>query len=84
MNQSQRIPRRFAIFGGLQFYAAGGFHDFSNSADTLEQAFQLAQMDHGDSDDEWWQIFDLEERRIVAQSEFQAHGASDKVPDLNK
>ena len=83
MAESQRIPNRFAVFGGQTYYARGAFHDLVASADTLEQAKQLAAIRAGD-EDEWWQIFDLVEWRVVAQSPFQAYGTDDKIPDLNK
>ena len=83
MAESRKIRRRFAVFGGEQFYAAGGFHDFVLSANTLVEAIELATIGYGD-DDDWWQIFDLQEWRVVAQSPFQAYGASDRIPDLDK
>ena len=83
MAESQRIPNRFAVFGGQTYYARGAFHDLVASADTLEQAKQLAAIRAGD-EDEWWQIFDLVEWRVVAQSQYQGYGAPNAFPDLNK
>ena len=82
----QQLPRRFCIFGGHDYYPLGGWHDFRLSRDTLEEAVRAAN-DLSTGDDpsiDWWQIFDLQERRVVAQSKYQGYGAPESFPDVNK
>ena len=82
----QQLPRRFCLFGGHDYYPLGGWHDFRLSRDTLEEAARAAdELSTGDSASvDWWQIFDLQERRVVAQSRYQAYGAPESFPDVNK
>ena len=82
----QTTPRRYCVFGGHDYYASGGWHDFRASCDTLEDAMQAAEeLSTGDTASiEWWQIFDLQERRVVAQSKYQGYGAPEAFPNVNK
>ena len=82
----QQLPRRFCVFGGPDYYPSGGWHDFRLSCDTLEEAARAAdELSTGDGFTiDWWQIFDMEERRVVAQSRYQAYGAPESLPDVNK
>ena len=82
----QTTPRRFCVFAGNDYYPSGGWHDFRASRDTLEEAMRAAEeLSSGEGWTlDWWQIFDLQERRVVAQSRYQGYGAPDSIPDLNK
>jgi hypothetical protein len=82
----QQLPRRYCIFGGPDYYPSGGWHDLRLSRDTLEDAKRAAEeLSSGDGFTlDWWQIFDLQERQVVAQSRYQAYGAPESFPDVNK
>jgi hypothetical protein len=82
----QQLPRRYCIFAGPDYYPSGGWHDFRLSRDTLEEAKKAAEeLSSGDGFTlDWWQIFDLQERRVVAQSRYQGYGAPESFPDVNK
>jgi hypothetical protein len=73
--------KRYLIFGGENYYAKGGFHDFLSSHDNLGAAALCAQQYDG-YDVEWWHIFDSETKTIVAHSDGQAYGADDAAPRL--
>jgi hypothetical protein len=79
----QTTPRRYCVFAGNDYYPAGGWHDFRLSRDTLEQAVAAAEELMEELQLSWWQIFDLDQRRIVAQSQYQGYGAPNAFPDLN-
>ncbi len=86
MSESQQLPRRFCVFAGADYYPSGGWHDFRASRDTLEQAVQAAEklMEDEFLQYSWWQVFDMDQRRIVAQSQYQGYGAPASLLDLNK
>lgn len=72
---------RYVLFGGDTYYAQGGIHDYlgeSESLDSLKDSEVLKNWGRRDGLD-WWHIYDIQERRIVAGTTQQAHGA----PDLN-
>jgi len=78
--------RRFILLCGETYYARGGFHDFITSYDFLDDAMSTGRSlelskDHNEAI-EWWHIWDCEIKSVVACSESQAHGASDKAPTL--
>jgi hypothetical protein len=50
--------------------------------DAKRAAEELSSGD--DASVDWWQIFDLQERRVVAQSKYQGYGAPESFPDVNK
>lgn len=76
--------RRYILFGGDNFYAEGGMHDFIESKDTLQELLlmvkQLQAKDAGAMD--WWHVYDSSLRRCVAASDSQAYGAPDEVPKM--
>ena len=76
-------PKRYMLFGGQAYYASGGFHDYLGSFGDLEKAVAYASSIMDDVID-WWHIFDCEERKCVACSEYQAYGAHDEVPRLGE
>jgi hypothetical protein len=86
MADSQQLPRRFCLFGGPDYYPSGGWHDFQLSRSTLEDAKRAAEeLSTGDNPKlDWWQIFDAQERRVVAQSKYQGFGAPMTFPDMDK
>lgn len=79
--------KRFILFGGQTYYAAGGFHDFKSSHDTLPQALteahRLEALPSMDAVD-WWHIFDSHLGNVVVMSKSTAHGAPNRLPDLNE
>lgn len=46
MSETGKHMRRFVLFGGDIYYAAGGFHDYIMSFDTLDEAILFAQSTH--------------------------------------
>ena len=86
MAAEQTTPRRYCVFAGAHYYPSGGWHDFRASRDTLGEAVQAAEelMEDEFLQYSWWQVFDMDQRRIVAQSQYQGHGAPATLPDLNK
>tara|TARA_R110000803_G_scaffold106150_1_gene174273 strand:+ start:583 stop:864 length:282 start_codon:yes stop_codon:yes gene_type:complete len=72
------------LFGGIEFYARGGFNDFIGAYHTEQEAlFAKNELEDrsgfplfGDKLD-WWHIFDIRTGRIVAGSREQAYGAAD-------
>ena len=81
----QQLPRRFCIFGGRDYYPLGGWHDFRLSRDTLQDAVRAAEeLLTGDAASiDWWQIFDMDQRQVIAQSQYQGYGAPNAFPDLS-
>lgn len=82
------VMRRFWLFGGDFYYAAGGMHDFRGSFDTVEDAMKYVLVNpmrrthpqYGPA--EWWHVFDSDSKSIAAQSMQQAFGSED-FPDLS-
>jgi len=85
---SAAVARRFVLLGGECYYAAGGFNDFLSSHDTLEAALVEAKrrVDSAWSREsvDWWHVWDCGTNSVVAVSDYQAHGASDKGPTLDE
>jgi hypothetical protein len=81
---------RYLLFAkNIFYYAAGGAHDYICASDDLESLIEYAvinkQLDNYSCFDgfAWWHIFDTNERRIVAGTTSQAHGARDLKVDDN-
>ena len=68
--------RRFWLFGGNDYYATGGFHDFIGSFNTLDDAVKEGET----RSVEWWHVFDSESQEIAGQSEYQAYGSGEFPP----
>jgi hypothetical protein len=67
---------KFALFGGDNAYAAGGWQDFLGSFDSIEKAkIRAADVDEHIGID-WWHVVDLETGRYVAAHGF-AYGAEE-------
>ena len=81
------VARRYVLLGGEAYYAAGGFNDFISSHDTLDaataEAARLEGLKGFDAVD-WWHIWDCVSNSVVAKSDSQAYGASDKGPTLDE
>lgn len=63
--------KRYLLFGGSVFYAAGGWRDFIGSFDSITDA--ISKVANSDPDDlEWYHVIDSEAGSIVQQSDQQA------------
>ena len=82
----QTTPRRYCVFAGADYYPSGGWHDFRASRDTLEEAVQAAEalMEDEFLQCSWYHVFDMDQRRVVAKSQYQGYGAPNALPDLSK
>jgi len=54
--------KRYMLFGFLKHYPSGGMHDFIDSFDTVDEAFQRI-LDNPECND-IHHIYDLQERRF--------------------
>jgi hypothetical protein len=59
--------KRYLVFAGQEYYPSGGWDDFHDSFDDLEQARKAANEWVSDSGFYWWQIVDLTVGTIVAE-----------------
>ena len=74
--------KRYWLFGGEDYYACGGFHDYRGAFDSVDEAVQDAltrplfykQIMRGPV--AWFHVFDSETQAIVAKSDFEAFGAT--------
>lgn len=59
--------KRFLLFGGGNYYAAGTFSDFIDSFDSRDEAKKAGSIMRGDlnSSLEWYQVFDCEKRVLI-------------------
>jgi len=64
--------KRFLLFSGQTYYAAGGAFDFDKPFDTIAEAESEAKRMAEAFTVDWWHVYDSEERCIVAQSETRA------------
>lgn len=62
--------KRFWLFAGECYYAKGGLNDFVDWFDSLEEA--LASFEK--TDDEWYQVMDINCHQCVARSSCLPHG----------
>lgn len=72
---------RFLLFGGDQYYPAGGWQDYKGSFETLTDALRGAAGNLRDTDTgtwDWWHIVDLSTNQIVEEG---ISGPSRKSPD---
>ena len=73
--------KRYILFGGEEFYyASGGSHDFIQASDNKDELIELgekrAKERYQRNGLAWWHLFDMEEEKIIAGSNVQAHGAN--------
>jgi hypothetical protein len=69
--------KRFALFAGSSFYAAGGWGDFKGSFDTEDEALAavVSVMESAD----WFHVIDTETQKVVAYQDGEYCGG---VPDF--
>lgn len=65
--------KRFLLFSGYTYYAAGGAFDFDADFDSLAEAQTEGERALEKKGYDWWHIYDSEKRAVVAESEIQAH-----------
>lgn len=58
--------KRFAVFAGDVYYPCGGWNDYRESFDTLDEARRYVFNWACRAD--WWHIVDLTTREVVAQA----------------
>ena len=81
---------RYWLFGGENYYAKGGMHDFIVDLDELERLKEQASFLHRNTilphgyEIEWWHIVDIENIRVVAGTMAQAWGADDIIDMITK
>ncbi len=80
--------KRYWLFGGECYYAAGGWHDRRGMYDTIAEAAaegkrqQTAEWCNGlFAVYEWWHVVDIATGDIVEGSALQAYGAADLTPE---
>ena len=56
--------KQFLLFAGDHFYPSGGWGDFKNSFDTVEEA-QEGAADELAGNSDWWQIVDITTGKVV-------------------
>ena len=85
---ASEAAKRYWLFGGECYYAAGGWHDRRGMYNTIAEAVaegkrqQTAEWCHGPfSVFEWWHVVDIATGDIVAGSALQAYGAADLTPE---
>ena len=54
--------KNFILFGGDRYYPSGGWEDYVNSYETLEEARMYAKDRY-----DWWHVLDLTTKTIVWQ-----------------
>lgn len=87
---SESRMKRFAVFGGDVHYGVGGFHDYGKSFETLEEAKEYATGQIAlrfasrttEPRYQWWHIFDLDLRVVVACGEETPYGADHSTPQI--
>jgi hypothetical protein len=80
--------KRYWLFGGECYYAAGGWDDRRGMYDTIAEAVAEGKRQRGFASStrlqdvyEWWHVVDIATGEIVAGSALQAHGAADLTPE---
>lgn len=58
---------RFALFGGDDYYPAGGWEDFQDTYATLEEAVAGGRAFLNEGYGRWYHVVDLSTRSIVDQ-----------------
>lgn len=71
---------RYLVFGGQEYYPAGGMDDFVASFDDLEQAVaRMRQLNEPDKwgyrSCEWCHVYDVQEGTTLQLSDFVSHGS---------
>ena len=78
---SNGMQKRFLVFGGECYYAAGGFNDFIEGFDlALDAVVHCEKTQNGDEwDDRWYQVFDSKTNQVIWSSENEPYGAHRKT-----
>lgn len=58
--------KRYWLFGGEVYYAAGGMYDFMASFDTKEEAVLEASKHVASSTIQWWHVYDTQTQVYTA------------------
>jgi hypothetical protein len=53
--------KRYLLFSGSNYYASGGWNDFREDYDTLEEAKEGLRIHQ----EQWWQIVDITTKTMV-------------------
>ncbi len=75
------MGKRFLVFANNNYYPAGGWYDYQGSADSLNEARQLAGQALSSKDIEWAHIVDTEINKIVERSGDSGYGQPDMPRD---
>lgn len=59
--------KRFLLFAGENYYPLGGWTDFRDDFDTLEEARAAKNYRHDLQSAEWFQIVDTEQKMVVEE-----------------
>lgn len=70
-NCSTCKERKFLLFAGFGYYPDGGWKDFKNIYDTLEQAIVATDSLDGE---EWFEIVSIEQLKVVHAGTRHRHG----------
>lgn len=65
--------KRFLLFAGDKYYAAGGANDHQGSYDDLYEAIAAGQKELADRTADWWHVWDLVDDVIADKSESEAY-----------
>jgi hypothetical protein len=57
---------RYLVFGGMMYYPSGGWDDYQNSFDSMDDAEYWLSTHTFD----WWHIIDIVTRRMVLSSDW--------------
>ena len=71
------VSERYILFCGDFYYAKGGSFDLKGVYVTLNEAKKIGKNFIDDDTWDWWHVYDLIEKSIVAGSVSQAHGADE-------
>lgn len=72
--------KRYILFGGDHYYAAGGWQDFRGDFGDAEEAkADAARLADSDKDIDWWHIIDLETGKFVAAHSWSYAGSPIKI-----
>ena len=62
--------KRYLAFGGADYYAVGGWHDFVGDFDEMQPAIAAANARAVDCSEtyNWWHVIDIETGKAVAEN----------------
>jgi hypothetical protein len=73
--------KRYALFLGEFYYPSGGWDDFKNSFDTLDEAIKAAlKEDTARAPKNWWHIVDLFTGKYAAEGSGKIVKRHDQAP----